>query len=77
MCIICNLTNNDDWSIASDFLQSFAAANLKMREAERDLLRVAAKVGPEDRARYLKLHKAMVKQRRQWNRLEQFREKSS
>jgi len=73
MCIICNMPDFKD-DIASDFLSEFAAAQKAMKRATDAMLRVSKEAYPAHRARYDGIHKEMVRQMREWNKLEQQRE---
>lgn len=81
MCIICNVTIGDDTKViyanidkAEHFLRAFEASQKAMREAADALLSVSQVCLPDDRKRYDAIHKDMVRQMREWNRLEQKRE---
>lgn len=72
MCIICNC-NYDD---ATAFLTYFSDAGKQMRKAADYMLACSrSATTPEARKRYSALHKEMVRMARDWNRLEQDREK--
>lgn len=71
MCIICN--TNDDPS-ADAFLTAFAAAQRNMKEAAAAMLAVSNVCAPKHRDRYDRIHKEMVRQIREWNKLEEKRE---
>lgn len=76
MCIICNMGDDlNKVSKADEFLAAFSASSAAMKRAADALLEVS-RIAPEaeDRKRYDALHKQMVKQTREWNRLEQKRE---
>lgn len=73
MCIICNTTPHTE--VADTFLVEFERARQGMKAAADAMLacsRVATT--PEHRKRYGAIHKAMVRQTREWNKLEQKRE---
>lgn len=71
MCIICNADGDPS---ADAFLMAFAQAQRSMKEAAAAMHAVSNVVGPEHRARYDGIHKEMVRQIREWNKLEQKRE---
>lgn len=76
MCIICNGgTSEAAVEAASRFLKAWERAQIAMDEAAR-AMRVASRTMPktEDRKRYDRLHKKMVRAIHDWNRLEQERE---
>ncbi len=84
MCIICNVTGNDinaiyhNTALASDFLDRFSAAQKEMKLAADAMLAVSkVAVTPDDRKRYDAIHKDMVRQIREWNKLEEKRERGS
>jgi len=81
MCIICNVTCGSiaemdrKIQVASDFLNEFSAAQQAMKRAAQKMLEVSKiTCKPEDGERYDAIHKEMVRQIREWNKLEQRRE---
>ena len=75
MCIICNCADQD---AADAYLRHVEQVRLSMRLAEAALLKVADAAHTEaDGARYRRTHKALVRRRRDWNRVEQRREGSA
>ena len=74
MCIICNL--GDEYDAGYRFLNAFSQSGASMQKAADAMLAVS-KAAPqaEDRRRYDHMHKLMVRQIRDWNRLEAIREK--
>ena len=82
MCIIWNLTGGDDpdggMEVADAFLDAFDASRREMKRATDAMLAVSKRAAsPEDRKRYDAIHKVMVRQSREWNKLEQKREHDS
>lgn len=73
MCIICNC--GDNHKEADIFLGSFERARNAMRRAV-DAMKVVSTVATtkDDRKRYDRTHKKMVRILRDWNRIEQERE---
>lgn len=74
MCIICNM---DDYKadVAGDFLNAFDRSREEMKKACDAMLAVSrAAVTPELKKHYRMFHKQMVRQMREWNRLEEKRE---
>lgn len=76
MCIICNMgTDFDKIHKADEFLESFAQSRKAMKRAADAMLECSKiAVALDDRKRYAAVHKSMVRQMREWNRLEQKRE---
>jgi hypothetical protein len=79
MCIICNVVTDDDphgrLDTANEFLASFERAQKAMKDAADAMLKVSKLPPyPEIRKRYDMMHKEMVRQCREWNKLEQKRE---
>lgn len=72
MCIICNMA--DKHELASEFLRRFEVAQQGMKAAADAMLEVSKAAGPEHRQRYDAIHKEMVRQCREWNKLEEKRE---
>lgn len=73
MCIICNTPIHD--KTAEEFLIEFAAAQSRMKAAAQRMLEVSkVAIQPKDRERYDRIHKEMVRQIREWNKLEEKRE---
>lgn len=73
MCILCNLPLGN--THGEDFLRHLHAASSSMRLAEESMLAVSlTAITGEDRSRYNAHHKAMVRARKAWNKLEQKRE---
>lgn len=84
MCIICNVVGEDVSAAyhgldkATDFLHAFRASQEGMKRAADAMLAVSKiAVTPEDRKRYDAIHKDMVRQMREWNKLEEKREVGS
>jgi len=87
MCIICNVAIGNDVSAimhnvdaAEKFLEEFERAQKAMKSAADAMLAVS-KIKeldqyPETRKRYDAVHKDMVRQIREWNRLEEKRERN-
>lgn len=76
MCIICNVGDDmKDIETAEQFLSTFADAQKAMKTASEKMLEVS-KIActADDRKRYDAIHKEMVRQIREWNKLEQKRE---
>jgi hypothetical protein len=76
MCIICNVGDvMENVETAEQFLSAFAGAQKAMKTAADKMLEVS-KIActADDRKRYDAIHKEMVRQIREWNRLEQKRE---
>lgn len=83
MCIICNVAGPDmpnamkNTDVAMAFLHEFSMAQQHMKAAAAKMLEVSKiAVQAEDRARYDMIHKEMVRQIREWNKLEEKREHS-
>jgi hypothetical protein len=81
MCIVCNVTSGNDLmriqagqEAASRFLRAVGHAQQGMANAEAALLDVRAHVPPHIAKQYDRAHKAMVKARKAWNRVEELRE---
>lgn len=78
MCIICNMSKMEDVQVASDFLSAFSNASAAMQRSADLMLECSKRVGDAaDRARYDAVHKKMVRQIADWNRLEHEREAGS
>jgi hypothetical protein len=88
MCIICNVTIGSDVSaimhnveVASEFLNEYKRAQEAMKAAADAMLAVSKlkelDQHPETRKRYDGIHKDMVRQIREWNKLEEKRELGS
>lgn len=79
MCIICNMGSDPEKvAFADQFLLKFCAAQMEMRAAADAMLACSkAALTPEARKQYDQTYKAMVRQMRDWNRLEMKREHSS
>lgn len=84
MCIICNVTCGTHAEMdvkikaADDFLTAFSAAQKAMKNAADKMLEVSKiTCRPEDGKRYDGIHKEMVRQIREWNKLEEKREHSA
>jgi hypothetical protein len=75
MCIICNTPGNEQK--ADEFLTEFAAAQRHMRAAAHWMLEISKVAVPAHRERYDGIHKDMVRQIREWNKLEEKREHSN
>lgn len=73
MCIICNMPDFK-CEPAGDFLNSFRQAQKAMKRAADAMLLVSKTAHMEHRARYDGVHKQMVRQIREWNKLEEKRE---
>lgn len=71
MCIVCRFGQNDP-TPALAFLDKWEASRREMRSAANAMLLVS-KSTPDatDRKRYDRMHKAMVRAIRDWNRLEE------
>ena len=87
MCIICNVTIGDDVSAimhnvetASAFLTAYERSRQAMKAAADAMLAVSQLKEldqyPETRKRYDGIHKDMVRQIREWNKLEEKRERA-
>lgn len=59
---------------ATIFLQSFARTREGLKQASDALLAFVETLDKEDRPRYLRTHKQMVRLARDWNRIEHERE---
>lgn len=76
MCIICNCPPGDP--APEHFLAEFESARQAMKRAEAAMLEVAQAATTKQHAtRYGAVHKQMVRLRRDWNRLEQVRERGA
>lgn len=80
MCIICNASAGKDSEvtvdIANEFLHHFHASQQAMQKAASRMLALSQFVGmPEDRKRYDRTHKQMVRLLKEWNSIEHQREK--
>jgi hypothetical protein len=74
MCIICNMPDFKD-DIASTFLEAFERSCREMKAAAAAMLECSKVANtPEAKARYDATHKEMVRQIREWNKLEEKRE---
>lgn len=73
MCIICNMPDFK-CEPAEDFLNSFREAREAMKRAADAMLLVSKTANFAHRARYDGIHKEMVRQIREWNKLEEKRE---
>lgn len=74
MCIVCNC---DDPSrpYGSDFLTSFSESQKAMKEAADSMLKCSKEAFTEDdRKKYDRTYKHMVRVMRDWNRTEEIRE---
>lgn len=79
MCIICNASAGKDSEvtvdIATEFLQHFKGAQQDMQKAASRMLALSQFVGmPEDRKRYDRTHKQMLRIMKDWNNIEHQRE---
>ena len=75
MCIVCNF-GAEDPTPALDFLAKWDQVHVALKEATDAMLRVSQTVpDPAHRKRYGALHKRMVRQMHDWNRLEEARER--
>lgn len=73
MCIICSCESHPE--PAEEFLQRWQRSQAEMRAAADAMLRVSQVVASkDDRRRYDRMHKQMVRTMRAWNRLEMLRE---
>ncbi|MGN7160821.1 hypothetical protein [Sphingomonas sp. SAFR-052] len=76
MCIVCNV--GDSHPTAYRFLDDFRKSQEAMKAAADAMLAVSAvAVTAEDRKRYKAVHKRMVRQMREWSKIEQQREAQS
>jgi hypothetical protein len=73
MCIICNMPDFKD-DVASDFLNKFEVAQKAMKQATEAMLVCSKTAYPQYRPHYDAVHKEMVRQIREWNKLEEKRE---
>lgn len=70
MCIICNSESG------SDFLSDFENARKHISKSTETMLRCSQEAtDPEVKKRYNRIHKKMVRLKRDWNKLEHEREK--
>lgn len=60
---------------ASNFVDAFSNAGVQMKMAEHLLLKVISDSDGEAKKRYKAAHKRLVRARRNWNRIEHFRDK--
>lgn len=74
MCIICNMLTMKDVETADAFLIAFAQAQGRMKAAAQHMLEVSKVAAPQHRSRYDAIHKEMVRQIREWNKMEEKRE---
>ena len=74
MCIVCNC-DGGGYQHGAAFLSEFERARKAMADSAAAMLRCAEVApDPDDRERYDRTHKQMVRLIRDWNRLEQQRE---
>lgn len=72
MCIICNTPGHEE--AADAFLVEFERARTAMKAATDAMLAVSRVATPDHRDRYDRIHKEMVRQTKEWNKLEERRE---
>lgn len=79
MCIVCNMGRDlRAVDTANEFLWQWRASGKAMAAAADAMLAVSRTApSPVDRKRYDRLHKRMVKAIRDWNRLEEDREREA
>lgn len=70
MCIICDMTKKGGVDAANEFLTQFSNAQNCMQRATIAMLEVRHNANSEDRKRYDRTHKKMVRLLREWNRIE-------
>jgi len=76
MCIICNMTDIDGVFVADSYLSEHSHAGASMKKAATRMLEVSKIAGtPEQRKRYDRTHKQMVRLLRAWNQIEHDRER--
>lgn len=78
MCIYCNMGPEiSDKDPAGAFLDDFVRSQASMERAAKAML-VCSRLAPDPKVRrqYDRTHKRMVRMIRDWNRLEQFRERA-